>query len=401
MTLEIIIASCILILIAYIFDVISFRVKTPSVILLLTLGILSQQLAFLFKIHVPDLHVLLPVFGTVGLILIVLEGALELELDRTKFPIIKKSLILAVIPMFIIAFGTAFAFFYFGHGSYKDCLANAIPFCIISSAVAIPSVRNLKASTKEFIVYESSLSDIFGVVLFNFVALNEVINLKAVTDFGIELFLIVVVTIVATFIIAELINRIKYHVKFTPIIIIIVLVYAIAKTFHLPALIFVMLCGLFLGNILHLKDNKWVKRMHPLVLSRNVTHFREITTEATFVVRILFFILFGFLIDINDIINLVTLPWALGIVAAIFTVRAIFLFLVRMPLVPALFIAPRGLITILLFYNLLPQEKIALVNTSLIIQVVLITTLTMMAGLVVTKKEFPHAETKLPLTPVN
>jgi hypothetical protein len=38
----------------------------------------------LFDINLPDLTATLPVLGTIGLILIVLEGSLELELNRSK-----------------------------------------------------------------------------------------------------------------------------------------------------------------------------------------------------------------------------------------------------------------------------------------------------------------------------
>ena len=387
MTLPIIISACILILIAYFFDLVSHKVRTPSVIMLLTLGIVCQQLAKLLHFEVPDLSVLLPVFGTIGLVLIVLEGSLELEIERSKIQTIRKALFMAVVPKLLIAFGIGFAFYYSGGGSFKNCLANAIPLSIISSAVAIPSVSNLPKFKKEFIIYESSISDIAGVVLFNFVALHEQVNFDSVINFSGQIVLIGIITIIATIGISILINRLQHHVKYTPILVIIVLVYALCKTIHLPALIFVMAAGLFLGNIITLKDNKWVKKLHPLLLSKNVSHFKDITVEATFLVRILFFILFGFLINPADIINLETLPWAAGIVTAIYLVRFIFLRLVKAPVIPLLFIAPRGLITILLFYNIVPEHRISLVNISLIIQVVLITAIVMMIGMIVSREE--------------
>src|SRR5687767_6362567 len=103
MTTGIIISICLLLLTAYVFDISSPLTKIPSVILLLLLGWGVNQAASLFKIQVPDLNSLLPIFGTIGLILIVLEGALELELNKSKLPIIKKSFLLALIPMFMLA----------------------------------------------------------------------------------------------------------------------------------------------------------------------------------------------------------------------------------------------------------------------------------------------------------
>src|SRR4029453_11136201 len=42
----------------------------------------------------------------------------------------------------------------------------AIPFAVISSAVAIPAARGLAEQPREFVIYESSLSDIVGVLVF-------------------------------------------------------------------------------------------------------------------------------------------------------------------------------------------------------------------------------------------
>jgi hypothetical protein len=49
-------------------------------------------------------------------------------------------------------------------------------------------------------------------------------------------------------------------------------------------------------------------------------------------------------------------------------------------------VAPRGLITILLFLSIAPEHKILLINNSVIIQVILLTALVMMVGLMVTAK---------------
>lgn len=88
MTGTIIITFCILLLIAYLFDLTSSRTRIPSVILLLALGWFMKELANLVKIEIPDISFSLPLLGTVGLILIVLDGALDLELDRSKKRII-------------------------------------------------------------------------------------------------------------------------------------------------------------------------------------------------------------------------------------------------------------------------------------------------------------------------
>ena len=69
------------------------------------------------------------------------------------------------------------------------------------------------------------------------------------------------------------------------------------------------------------------------------------------------------------------------IVFFIFIVRFFQLKVSNLPLKPLLFVAPRGLITILLFLSIEPIHNIALVNNSLIVQVIILTALIMMSGL--------------------
>ncbi|MBX7242684.1 MAG: sodium:proton antiporter [Bacteroidia bacterium] len=381
MTIPLIITICILLLIAYVFDVSASKTKIPSIILLLLLGFGLKQIIDLLSIEIPDLVSLLPLLGTVGLILIVLEGSLELDLNKEKLKPIGISSLLALLPMLLMGIILAYSFQYFENVSLKLALANAIPLCIISSAIAIPSARNLSPHTREFVTYESSLSDIFGVIFFNFITLNDAIETKSVVSFIGEMFIILFVSILATGILAYLISHIKHHIKFAPIILLIVLIYAISKLFHLPGLIFILIFGLALQNLELFKGYSIIQKLKPEILETEVRKFAEITSEFAFLIRALFFLLFGFLIKFEDICNLSTLPWAFGIVALIFMLRAIFLKFLKLPLSPLLYIAPRGLITILLFLTIPIEQKIPLVNNALLIQVILLCSIIMMIGL--------------------
>lgn len=385
MTITIIITFCVLLLIAYIFDLTSSKTKVPSVILLLLLGWSVRQLTIWLEIQLPDFSSVLPILGTIGLILIVLEGSLELELNKSKLGLIKRSLFGALIPMIALAFLLAFAFSYFGQFGLKDSLTNAIPFCVISSAIAIPSVRNLSSKNKEFVIYESSLSDILGVLIFNFLALNETINTASFGHFALQLFIITFVSLIATIGLSFLLSKIEHHIKFVPIILMVVLIYAVSKIYHLPGLIFILLFGLSIGNLDELKRFKWIEKFKPDELIKEVNKFKELIIEGAFLVRALFFLLFGYLIETTEVLNTDTLLWALGIVFFIFTFRTIQLKLSKLPLQPLLFVAPRGLITILLFLSIEPTHTISLVNKSLIIQVIILTALLMMFGLMTNK----------------
>lgn len=387
MTIAIIITLCSLLLLAYVFDLTSSKSRIPSVILLLLSGYMVRILTDIFEITVPDLSALLPVLGTVGLILIVLEGSLELEYHPSKTGMIKKSVWVSLLPMLTMAFLLSFLFRYFGGVPYDLGLINAIPLCIISSAIAIPSVKTLTPLHKEFIIYESSLSDIFGVLFFNFIALNSSFGIRTFGQFGLQLLLILAVSFIATIGLSLLLNKIDHHIKYAPIVLLVVLIYAVSKVYHLPGLLFILLFGLFLGNLDAMKHVRWIKRLKPDLLNREVHKFRDLVSEAAFLIRALFFLLFGFLIELADLINIQTLPWAATTVAGIFLLRALMLKLSGLPQSPLLYIAPRGLITILLFLSIEPARQITLLNKSLILQVILLTALIMMVGLIMHKSD--------------
>jgi Kef-type K+ transport system membrane component KefB len=373
---------CGLLLLAYVFDISSSRTRIPSVILLLLLGWGMQQITLLLDIRVPDMEPALPALGTIGLILIVLDGTLEIDLDRSKFPLISKSAIMAFLPLLLMSLILGYAFSFFGGVSFKTGVTNAIPFGVISSAIAIPTVRHLIAPQREFITYDSCLSDVFGVIFFNFVALNESIGWAAVGSFVMEMILVIIVSFVATLLLSYLLNHLRHHVKFTPIILMIVFIYIISKEIHLPALLFVMLFGIFLGNVDKLSNYNVIKKMHPGALSREVRKFKELVVELTFLIRAVFFMLFGFFIKTEEILNTNSLMWAIGITVGIFLLRGVLLKFLKTPLTPILFVAPRGLISILLFLSVPASAVMPFANRSLIVQVIIFTALIMMFGMI-------------------
>ncbi|HUH73849.1 MAG TPA: cation:proton antiporter [Chitinophagales bacterium] len=380
-----IIIICVLLLFAYIFDISAAKTKIPSVILLLTLGYVAKLFANFLEVDIPNLDNTLPILGTVGLILIVLEGSLELDVNRSKMKLIGQTTAMSLIPLFIFSFGFAYYLNHYQDIPYKIALVNAIPLSIISSSIAIPSVHHLTSYNKEFITYESSLSDIFGVVFFNFVALNEVINAQTYQRFGIQIIIMLLVTFITTLGLAYLLSKIKHHVKYAPIILMTVLIYTVAKDYHLPSLLFILLFGIFLGNLDEMKDNKYIKKLRPEILTKEVQKFKELTTEIAFLIRAVFFLLFGYLIETRELLNYRTVLWAIGICLVLFVLRSIFLLILRISWMPIAFIFPRGLITILLFLSIPEQYSLDIINKSLIIQIIILSALIMMTGLMSNK----------------
>ncbi|MCA1752943.1 MAG: hypothetical protein LC670_14360, partial [Flavobacteriales bacterium] len=129
----------------------------------------------------------------------------------------------------------------------------------------------------------------------------------------------------------------------------------------------------------------FIQGLKPTILTKEVEKFREINGEATFLVRSLFFLLFGFLIDINSLLSLELLKWSVLIIVAVLAVRIIQIKAMRLEVLPLLFIAPRGLITILLYLSIPVAYHIQWINKALIVQVIILSALMMSIGLLFSK----------------
>jgi potassium/hydrogen antiporter len=387
MTTTVIISLCVLLLFAYLFDITAAKTRIPTVVLLLSLGFILHLSAEAFQIRFPDLSIVLPAFGTVGLILIVLEGALELELSMNKMPIIKKASFMAIVPLFLLSFIVAGIYSYFNDCPLKTALANVIPLSVISSAIAIPSARNLPHSLREFVTYESSLSDIIGVVFFNFVVLNSEIDASSFGEFVLQLIATIIISFLATLLLGFLLGKIKHHVKFIPIILMIILIYFIAKTFHLPALIFILLFGLFLSNTDQWSKFRLAHNLRPAMIKKEMHRFHGVIMEIAFLVRSLFFLLFGFSITTANIFNPTTIVWAIAICIVLYLIRFLFLKLFSINDSTLVAMAPRGLITVLLFLSIPIEQSLPFFNKALVVQIVVLSALTMMVSLMMAKKK--------------
>lgn len=394
MTTSLIITLCVLVLVAYAFDLSSKRTKIPTVIILLIMGYLIKYAVDFFKVSIPNLDFLLPAIGSIGLILIVLEAGLDLELNKKKKTILTKSLLSALLPLLILFLIIGFSVNYLTGASLMSSFINAIPFCVISSAIAIPSVQNLSDEKKEFVVYESSFSDILGVVLFNFFLSNETVGVSSFLIFFGQILIMLLISLVASIGLAFVIKKIDHHVKFIPIMVMIILIYEIAKIYHLPALLFILIFGLFLNNLDELHRFSFIKKLQPKLLNEEVKGFSKLIAEAAFLVRTIFFILFGYTISAKTLLNLDTLPFAFGIVALILFVRFVQLKISKTEITPLLFIAPRGLITIMLFLSIPISKEIDFINDSLLIQVIIIGAFLMMIGLMFTTEKAETLEIK-------
>ena len=104
------IAVSALIILSYVFNLASGRFKIPSVLLLIGTGIGLKYLTRYLEIDLGNLFPVLEILGIVGLIMIVLEGALDLHLTPDKLQLIRNSFLTAVIILIVTSVIIAFIF---------------------------------------------------------------------------------------------------------------------------------------------------------------------------------------------------------------------------------------------------------------------------------------------------
>lgn len=381
MTYYVLIAFCIVILLAYIFDITAKYSKIPGVILLILTGMAIKYFAVFFNFALPDMSGTLPIMGTLGLILIVLEGSLDLTITRDK-----RNLIVSSVSSAILLFGLFVGIFtyiavYFFHYDLKISLINIIPLAIISSAVAIPSAVGLKQADREFVTYESSISDIIGILAFDFILLGSESLGAGVFRFFTELIVTLIASVLFSAALAVLLHKINHTVKYVIIMTAIILVYALAKLIHLPSLLVVLIFGLVMNNNAIFKNKLSVKIINFEDFNAELKSFKNIAAELTFIIRSFFFILFGFYTSITDLLNLNNLLISIIVAIAVFILRTLFFKIVlHAPLNPLLYFAPRGLITILLFLSIPATMLLPFINVGVITQIIFITILMMIFG---------------------
>jgi len=87
-----------IIIFSYFFDLLAKKTKFPSVILLMITGMIARIIANQYGFeNTVLLNSLIPVLGTIGLILIVMEGALELEIKKEKIGLIFSGFLAAFV----------------------------------------------------------------------------------------------------------------------------------------------------------------------------------------------------------------------------------------------------------------------------------------------------------------
>jgi NhaP-type Na+/H+ or K+/H+ antiporter len=359
-TLIILFVLPLLIIFSYLFDAFARKTKFPSVILLMLTGIGVRAITSAYGYdELGFLDNLIPVLGTIGLILIVLEGALELEISKEKSTLILKGFLAALIILILNIVALQLIFTYLFQMERQLATLSAIPLAIISSAVAIPSAASLLKQDREFVVYESTFSDILGIMIFNyalrqFEAQEDLIGATPLVSLFLQILGVIVISIAITYVLYRLIRQIEHHVKFFLILALLILVYAFGKFFHLPALVTIFIFGIFLSNVKNLLPRFLIRYLDQEKTENELREFHILTAESTFIVRTFFFLFFGFSIQLSDFNSIEPVLYGVLIIGIMLLLRYLYFTATTFRVKPSslVYLSPRGLISILLFIQL-------------------------------------------------
>ncbi len=386
----IIMGISIIIIISFIFNYISRKTSIPSVLLLMVLGV-SMQYLFPGITENESLFNLLIVIGKMGLILIVLEAALDLKLKKDQIGLIVRAFLSALIILLASSFAIAYILQYFLEASFFKSFLYAVPLSVMSSAIVIPSVSSLSEYKKEFMIYESAFSDIFGIILFQFLLNSD--DFYSVSHVAFSLLSNIVITLIVAVIFGYVtvwgIQKLTSHVKLFLIIAVLMLVYAIGSIFHLSSLIIILVFGIILNNsdlFFKGKLEKWIDKKR---IKEEYKGFYIVTLESSFLLRTVFFVMFGVTISLMSLANIQVAEISALIIIALYLVRFIFLkiLLWKKSVFPEVFISPRGLITVLLFYSIPTNFKIENFDQGIIMYIIIVTSIIMTFALIFNKRK--------------
>lgn len=378
---SLVIAASVLVILSYLYNLIAKRYNIPSVLLLIITGIVISQAMDYFEVGRIDWFPYLELLGVIGLIMIVLEAALDLKLEKNKMPLIGLSFLIALLGLIASSVFAAFIILLIlPDFTWLQAMVYAVPLSILSSAIIIPSVSFLPQKKKEFSIYESTFSDILGIMFFYFlISLTEPGSSSgAVGDFFISLVITIVVSVIASYGLVYVFQNVKSQVKTFLLIAILILLYAIGKQLHLSSLIIILVFGLVISNADIFFPGflkKWLKEDSVKTLFHEL---HIVTGETAFIVRTFFFIIFGITIVLSSLLSIKVILISALILASIYGLRFVmFQLFLGKDIYPEVYVAPRGLITVLLFFAIPVELQVASFDNGILLFVIIATALVM------------------------
>jgi hypothetical protein len=331
----IITAASVVVVISYFFNLLSRRTNFPSVLMLLILGMLIRGGLSFAGVSPLNLDTVLEILGIIGLIMIVLEAALDLKFTSDKRSVILKAFFLALCSLTgSVLLITLLMHMVLGTDSLVSMIY-AIPLSVVSSAIVIPSVVNFREDQRELLVYEATFSDILGILFFYFtIESTHIANTgRLVLSILGNLTVTVAASAVLSLLIILVFQRIRTQVKLFLLLAVLIILYSAGKLLHLSSLILILI--------------------------------------------------FGMTISLFNVFRPGLITVSLIITGILLCIRYVSLKLIlRRGFREMVFLIPRGLITILLYYSIPPEYQSQAFDPGLLFLTILFTSILMTISLV-------------------
>ena len=167
------------------------------------------------------------------------------------------------------------------------------------------------------------------------------------------------------------------------LIAVLVLLYALSKALHLSSLLIILVFGMILSNRQIFFPGKMRRFLNEQYMAGIFSNFKMITLESSFIIRTFFFVIFGFTIVLASLLDFKVWIVSLLILISLYGTRYLyFRWIIRKNIFPEIWLAPRGLITILPFFSIPAHLQAEEFNTGILLLVILASSIMMAYALI-------------------
>jgi cell volume regulation protein A len=349
-----------------------FRVtKIPSVLLLISIGVLLGPVTGLVSSNL--LIAIAPFFGTLALLIILFEGGLELDIAS----VIKQAptaTVLALLAFLLTVVSVAVFAFSVLHLSLLNSLLLAAILGANSPAICLPVVSGLstRKEIKTILKLESALGDVLLIVCVLLLMDVQTSGKQSLPGIALALFLSITVAFVVSVVAGVLLSRLigwmgKEPLAYMLTLGFVFLLYFGVEELHGSAALAILMFGMVLENMHTVADRIGVRLLFFFGINIRAEQFvlqefmKNITAELSFLIRTFFFVYLGLLLDFGTL-KLKTALYGLAIVFLLLASRWLATRLaVRRSLFSSgelkaiLFMLPRGLTTAVMAF--LPMQQ--------------------------------------------
>ncbi len=335
-----------IIVIGYFGELFSKRFQIPSALLLLLIGYLLKLSGY---VDTAALEGIQPLFSTLALIVLLFDGSLSLNIYDTLFKsgrILLQSVVITILSMIIGAFIMHMVGFDMLVGAIMGAIAGGIGS---TTTISVARGLNLPNEITRFLTVESSMTDVFSIILTIVLTQNiisgyldvQLIGQGILANFSIG----AMFGIVTGLFFLSLLWKVEQGYTYMMTLALVLIAYACAEFFGGSGAISVLIFGVIMGN------EQIIRKTLRIHIKRQRLSIKQFHTEISFIIRTFFFVFLGIIVNLLSFNNfLIALALVIGFllvrfVSVYFITRGTSLFTYRKVLTA---ISPRGLATAVL-----------------------------------------------------